>query len=147
MLNQQCERLNQNLVAACKMAVMLIGRQAIAYIRTHLSESPRSICARFRLCAASEKEIKQDGPLCGPCQLGVQLVKDYINRPDDELVAMLNRGCESLAIDLQAPCKMAVMLVGRQAIAYVRGHLAESPRQICARFNLCAASKLIVKLK
>jgi len=141
MLLNGCNSLPENLQAPCKMAITLVGGQIIAYVRTHLREEPRAICARFRLCGATETvDGTQDTPLCGPCQLGVQLVKDFANRSDDELLDMLNRGCDALPEGVQAPCKMAVMLVGKQMIAYIRTHLRESPRQICANFRLCGAA-------
>jgi hypothetical protein len=195
MLADQCEKLPADLQTACKMAVTLVGKQMITYIRTHLRESPRQICTRFRLCKATEQEeenrvqcvlkclgsgwnvqkvlallakcrtnkqcyIKevgqqaaeciqkcfseesessdeQDTPLCGPCQLGVQLVKDFASKPDDELLKMLVDQCEKLPENIATACKMAVTLVGKQMITYIRSHLRESPRQICGRFRLC----------
>jgi hypothetical protein len=146
MLLRGCDALPEQLTAPCKMAITLVGGQMIAYIRTHLRESPRQICARFRLCGATVEEaveVKQDTPLCAPCQLGVQLVKDYISKPDEELLAMLLRGCDALPEQLTAPCKMAVTLVGGQMIAFIRNNLRESPRAICARFRLCGASDAV----
>jgi len=139
-LTKACEELPENLQNPCKIALLLVGKQAIQYIRRNMNETPRNVCAAFRICARrNTTEIQQDSPLCGPCQLGVQLVKDYINKPDDELLGMLNKACENLPSDLQAPCKMAVMLVGKQMLTYVRGHLREEPRAICARFKLCGS--------
>jgi hypothetical protein len=141
LLIKGCNSLPEAVQAPCKMAVTLVGGQLIAYVRTHLRESPRQICAKFRMCAATEESIeKQDSPLCAPCQLGVQLVKDYINRPDEELLRMLMNGCNALPEQLQAPCKMAITLVGGQMLAYIRTHLTETPRQICAKFRLCGAA-------
>jgi len=140
MLLKACESLPSDLQAPCKMAVTLVGKQMLEMIRGNLRESPRVICARFRLCSAQIEE-KQDGPLCGPCQLGVNLVKEYISKPDDELLGMLLKACESLPSDLQAPCKMAVTLVGKQMLEFIRGNLRESPRVICARFGLCSPSQ------
>jgi len=142
MLMNGCNALPEAVQAPCKMAVTLVGPQLIAYVKSHLREEPRAICARFRLCAAQELvDGSQDTPLCGPCQLGVQLVKDFANRPDDELLDMLNKGCEALPEAVQAPCKMAVMLVGKQMIVYIRSHLRESNRLICANFRLCGRSQ------
>jgi len=132
-----CGQLPENLQAPCKMAVTLVGSQMIAYIRSHVREEPRVICAKFRLCAGSFVDDNQDTPLCGPCQLGVNLVKDYISKPDEELLKMLLQGCNALPEQLQAPCKMAITLVGGQMIAFIRNNLRESPREICARFRLC----------
>lgn len=139
MLMSGCNALPENIQAPCKLAVTLVGPQLIAYVRSHLRESPRQICARFRMCSATE-QIEQDTPLCAPCQLGVQLVKDYISKPDEELLRMLMNGCNALPEQLQAPCKMAITLVGGQMLAYIRSHLSETPRQICAKFRLCGAS-------
>jgi hypothetical protein len=132
-----CNQLPENLQAPCKMAVTLVGSQMIAYIRSHVREEPRVICTRFRLCAGNFVEDNQDTPLCAPCQLGVNLVKDYISKPDEELLKMLLNGCNALPEQLQAPCKMAITLVGGQMIAFIRNNLRESPREICARFRLC----------
>jgi hypothetical protein len=145
MLLAGCGALPEQLVTPCKMAVTLVGGQMIAYIRSHLRESPREICARFKLCGPPSSEIVnlQDGPMCSPCQLAVSLIKDFIHRPEDELVEMMTKSCDSLPSDFQSPCKIGVMLVGKQAILFIRGQLTETPRQICSRFNACARDSLL----
>jgi hypothetical protein len=151
MLLKQCDRLPEAARGPCKLALSLVGRQIITYVRANLQQPNKAICHRFRLCSSPSEEAqvlamfteeKQDTPLCAPCQLGVNLVKDYLSKPDEELLKMLLAGCNALPEQLQAPCKMAVTLVGGQMIAYIRSHLTETPREICARFRLCGRQEV-----
>lgn len=151
MLVKQCDRLPEQARGPCKLALSLVGRQIITYVRANLQQPNKAICNRFRLCSSPSDEIlalfteeKQDTPLCAPCQLGVNLVKDYISKPDEELLKMLLAGCNALPEQLQAPCKMAITLVGGQMIAYIRSHLSATPREICARFRLCGAQETAI---
>jgi hypothetical protein len=153
MLLKQCDRLPEQARGPCKLALSLVGRNIIVYVRANLQQPNKAICHRFRLCRSPTEESqvlamfteeKQDTPLCAPCQLGVNLVKDYISKPDEELLRMLMSGCNALPEQLQAPCKMAITLVGGQMIAYIRSHLTETPREICARFRLCARQEQAV---
>jgi len=153
MLLKQCDRLPEQARPPCKLALSLVGRQIITYVRANLQQPNKAICHRFRLCRSPTEEAavlamfteeKQDTPLCAPCMLGVNLVKDYISKPDEELLRMLLSGCNALPEQLQAPCKMAVTLVGGQMIAYIRSHLTETPREICAKFRLCGRQEVAV---
>eukprot|EP01080_Neovahlkampfia_damariscottae_P010439 gene10439-2961_t len=143
MLAANCELLPDNLVTPCKAMVAVVGKQLIDYVRSHVNDSPREVCAYWSLCGANnlEKLIK-DSFLCAPCQLGVQMIKDYLDKPDDELLKILVAYCDKLPEQLQTPCKIAFATLGPQLIAYVRSHVSDTPREICAKFRLCNAGAL-----
>lgn len=97
MLAQACSLLPDNLQTPCKAMIAVMGKQLIDYVRSHVNDSPRQICARFSLCGTATVDVLlQDGFLCAPCQLGVQLVKDYLDKPDSELLKMLMAYCDQL---------------------------------------------------
>ena len=143
MIAANCALLPDNLVTPCKAMVAVVGKQLIDYVRSHVNDSPRQVCAYWSLCGEKtiEKLIK-DSFLCAPCQLGVQMIKDYLDKPDDELLKMLVAYCNKLPDQLQTPCKIAFATLGPQLIAYVRSHVSDTPREICARFRLCKSGAL-----
>jgi hypothetical protein len=78
--------------------------------------------------------------LCGPCTLGLQRVKDTIERPDATLLGELNKGCEQLPPTYQSYCKMAVQFAGVQILTFLRDKLKESPKELCTKWKLCGSN-------
>eukprot|EP01080_Neovahlkampfia_damariscottae_P010440 gene10440-2962_t len=138
-----CEKLGEKLAPQCKMAVVLFGGEIINFVRREFSETSETICSKINLC---KKELKkQDGALCAPCQLGVQFIKDYLEKPDDELIQILAGFCENLPSDFVGPCKAMVAIMGKELIEFVRENVNDSPRKICAQFGLCSSQIQITK--
>jgi hypothetical protein len=147
MLAQACSLLPDGLQTPCKAMIAVIGKQLIAYVRSHASDSPRAICARWSMCSANIEATKQDGVFCTPCLMAVQLIKDYLDKPDNELIQMLAEACNLLPDGLQTPCKAMIAVVGKQLIDYVRSHVNDSPRKICAAYSMCGAASVDVILQ
>jgi len=75
--------------------------------------------------------------ICGPCQMGVSVVKDYLTLPDRELINMLEKLCTKIPEAYQTQCKAAVAGFGQQVLRLARETFREEPTVICQRIGAC----------
>lgn len=80
---------------------------------------------------------------CGPCQMGVNVVKDYLTKTDAELMEMLFKLCTKIPENYRDQCTTGVRGFGPALIRTLRINFAGEPRQICEKVGLCTPANAI----
>lgn len=135
-----CDRVPTQYQGFCKIGMTLYGSRILSFIRTKMElVDADAFCNKWKLCG-SNLEFSQ-GYLCQACMVGVSLIRDYMNQPDEVLIQMLVASCDSLPEPYVTGCKLAFISYGRTLIQLVRDNLTEQPRALCLRLGACSDEK------
>jgi hypothetical protein len=141
MLVSSCDSLPENFVMACKAGFISYGRVLIGLVRDQINEQPRVLCEKYGACTPTSQFalfFKKPSKVCAPCQLAVNIAKNYVAEISDvEIHKLLGQVCTFAPVEYQSMCRMLVAMGADSVVVSLRTFFKDDAKTICQKIGTC----------